>query len=615
VSELVIGSRRPKQQRRLRSLAIAAGLALLASLVCYFIYRRVVSYPEPTAELPSVAVSAGPAPHGAGEWALFWGRECSLSHLGQLAVLRAVGKPHTLGACHGRLLGRAVTDATAPLSAVIRAAIPDEGLFGETRRGPRLRWRLRLLDDGTPPARIEEVAGVVHGVARGGPAQAPPFETLVRVQAAFDVGAPSGPSPGAEYGSIARSLSFVMTGAGAPASKPTPTATPPTAKPGAGAPTAAKPAAGAPPPPPPPPRLLVGRSFSLFGADDGGDRAASAPLISLMRPEGAVPYASVGWPGLVGVVTGINAEGIAVAVHPIATADVRMTRQAQPLALLARDMLEHAHTLDEAIRLVEQAPPLGAAGFLVVDGRRRRLAWIERSPTRIRVVRDASPPVKGDFFTTEPFAAEMETERARRMRPSTDRVARTVELVRRAPPGGVEQAVAVLRDSARPGGAALPAGHRAAIDDPEAAHTVVIDPIDMVLWVAEGPGAGSRFRAIDLLRELRGEPRPAPLADLPPDPQRDPGIAADVVTARRGLRAARAARAAGDLRLARELSARALARRADLPEALLLAGDLATADGDTEAARAFYRRALDLGPDRGGDDEEIRARLSAARAH
>jgi len=589
-----------------RSLGIALGLALLAGLVCTFIYRQVVHYAEPLGEMPEGAPSVGPAPQSSGtEWALFWGSECSLSRTGHLAVLRAVGKPHTLGACHGRLLGHAVTDETAPLAAVILAAIAESGFLDGVRRGPRLRWRLRLLDDGTPPAQLQEIAGVVHGIERGGSGQAPAFETLVRVQAALDIGAPAGVSPGAAYGAVARSLSFVLTGAGAAVPAPSAKAAGSTSglRPGStgSAATGSAPAS---------PRLLVGRSFSLFGAEDGGDRAASAPLVSLVRPDGSIPYASVGWPGLIGAVSGVNAEGIAVLVHPAAANDVRQTRVAQPLALLARDMLEHAHTLDEAVRMVERAPPLGAAGFLVVDGRRRRLAWIERSPSRSRVVRDASPAVEGDFFTTEPFAPERASERARRMRPSTDRVARALELVRRAPPGGVEQAVAVLRDAARPDGTPLPPGHRGAIDDPEAAHTLVIDPVELVLWVADGPGAGARFRAFDLRRELRGEPtRPVPPADVPADDQRDPGAASDVVEARRELRAAREARRAGDVERARELCARALIRRPDLPEALLLAGDLARTAGDRDAAQRFYRRLLEVGSDGPEGEEEVRAHL------
>ena len=258
--------------------------------------------------------------------------------------------------------------------------------------------------------------------------------------------------------------------------------------------------------------------------------------------------------------------------------------------------------MDEAVKMIEQAAPLGAAGFFLADGK-AQVAWIERSPGKTRVVRGWSPPVAGDFFTTEPFLDDPDTERARRTRPSAARVARASELARRAPVPSVEQAVAILRDSARAGGAPLPAGHRAAIDDGEAVHTVVIDPIDMVLWVADGPGASARYRAFDLAAELRGAAGRTPPADLPADPARDPADAWQVTAARGELRRARAASGSG----ARELANHALARRPDLPEALLLAGQLAHQAGDQAAAGALFKRYLAGGADDLAAEEQVRA--------
>lgn len=572
MSELVIGARRPGQHRRLRSAGIAALLALVVGTVSYLIYGRVVSYSEPSGGTPSGPVAVRPGGEPGSAPVLAWGA-CSLAHAGELAVLRLVGTPHTLGACHGRLLGgESVSRVTSSLAATIEKTVPDGGLFGGMFHDARLRWRYRLLDEGIPREQLVEAAGQVHGAERDG--SAPTFEWMVRAQAAIDLGEAPASTPGAAYGAVARGLSFVVTAGGG--------------KSGA----AAAPVGSA--------ALLVGRTFSLPGAADGGEAAAAARVVSFVRREGAIAYASVGWPGLVGVVTGLNADGIAVLVHPTATSDVRATRAAQPVALVARDLLEHAHSMDEAIKVLESAAPLGAAGFLVVDGPRGQVAWIERSPGKTRVMRGPSPPVAGDFFTTEPFLDDPDNDRSRRTRPTAARLARAAELARKSPAASADAVVAILRDASTSSGAPLPPGHRGAIDDPEAAHTVVLDPAQGILWVAEGPGAGGRFRAFDVKRELAAETaRPLPvdvLADA-----RDPSIAAQVVLAHRDMRRARQHHS-------REWAARALARRPDLPEALLLAGQLAHKAGDRDEARALLTRYL-AAPDDPSAVDQVKALL------
>jgi hypothetical protein len=565
VSELVIGARRTGRQRRLRSLAIGALLVVLAALVSYLMYRRLVGYAEPSGSVPRRALATQ---IGEGDGAaLTWG-DCSLAHTGPIAVLTLVGGPHTLGACHGRLLGPEVATVAWPLSEAIEASAAADGILGRLLSGARLRWRYRMLDDGLSPAQLAEVAGLVRGAEAAGTSI--DYEMLVRIQAAIDLGAAPPRAGGSGERTIARALSVAL-----PVTE----------------------AGGA---------RLVGRSVSLHGAGDGGD-GARAPVVSWVHRDGVIPYASVGWPGLVGVVTGVNAEGIAVFVHPASASDVRPTRVAQPVALVAREVLENARSLDEAVGLVEKTPSLGAAGYLIVEGG-GAVAWIERSPSRSRVVRGPSPVAYGDLFTTEPFTEDADNHRARQTRPSAARIARAVELARQAPAASAVEMAAILRDSAAVGGAALPLGHRGAIDDPSAVHTVIVDPAGLMLWVADGPGASGPLRAFDLRHALRGEPARSRI-DVPADPARDPAAAHQVIAARADLRAARAARSAGERRRARELTARALARRPDLPEAQVLAGDLAREAGDIPVASAHYQRYLDLGPDDLAAAEQIRSFL------
>lgn len=575
MADLIVGGRRPNPQRNLRGIAIAVVLVLVCALVAYFIYERVVSYTQPgagTTDHPLVMIEDPTTDTGT---RLGFG-ESSLAHVGTMAVVRMSGQPRFLGAAAGRLLGSGVAKAMSPLHENIAETVPHRGIFGGLAYDVRLRWRYRFLDDGIPGHQLVELASVLWGMQRT-TGWAPGYEAFVREQAALDVGMATPWSSNAAFRTMTRALSFTTTLRG-----------------------------------PSGDRLLVGRSFAIPGAADAGDAAADHLTISFIKADAVIPFATINWPGLVGVVSGINAEGVAIMVHPVRTRDVMVTRKAQPVTLLARDVLENAHNLDEAINILKHGTPLGAAAFLVVDGTARQWAVVERSPTRFAVDKNGALPIVSDVLEAEVFAEDPENDRAKRIQPATMRKRRVARLLRNRPvePG---QVVAILRDQRDPAGTPLPAGHRGAIYDVSAVHTAIFDASGMVLWVADGPNAGARFRAFDLRYELRGEgARPAPPADLPADPDMDPSVLSQVRLARRALREARRAQGQGNGRRARELVQRALVFAPDLPEALKLAGDLARQSPDREAhdaATRYYERFLEVIPDDLAAEAEVRAVL------
>lgn len=571
VAELVIGSRRQHSPgRALRAAGLLVGLVVVTFIVAFFIYRRSVAYDVPGGEPPRRPIVLDQPTPGA-PTQLRWG-DASLSPLGELSVLRAGGEAFAIGAAHGRLLAAQLPAVARGFAPTLAAVAGDGGLFGGWTHTMRVDWRLRFVDDGVPDGHRRGLAGVMRGAAQSGVSIG--YVGLLRNSAALDIGVPAAWTAEASSRRLARALTFVAPQAGA--------------------------ATG---------RLWVGRSFALPGIGDGGDAAAGA-VVSLVRPAGRIAWAGVGWAGLTGAVTGINAEGLVVTVHPVATRDVRATRTARPIALLARDVLENAKTLDEAIKLIEATPTLGAAAFVVVDGQRGRWAVVERSPTRVGVRRDPTEPAVGDVLTSQAFADDPENDRGRRILASPRRLARVQRLLR-TPPADPAAVAAILRDRRSPEDEGLPLGHRAAVDDAAAVHVVLFDPASMQMWVADGPGAGARMRAFDLRHELRGEgDRPIPPADIPAEATVDLQTVLATRHARAELRAARAL-AGSDRGRARERVARALALAPALPEALVVAGSLAKSAGDREAMRVAWARWLELGADDPGAEAAIRAALTA----
>ena len=574
--DLVIGSRRSGPLRPWRAGGIAIALLGVALLVSWFIYKRSVAYDEPPGVVSGEITSAQAAP-GASPVLTFNGS--SLEWLGGLPVLHVTGDAHAIGAAHGRLLAPLLPPMIAAADACIQGTVSDDGLLGGATHHMRLAWRWRFVDDGMVAADRRMIAGLARGAADSGVDLA--FDDVLRDQAVLDIGAPSVRSGEVDQHSIVHSLTIVAKQAQAPA------------------------------------RVWIGRSVALAGYDDGGD--AAVPTVTIAHPEGRIAWAGVGWPGQLGVITGINARGIAVMVDPARTSDVRPTRTARPMGFLARAVLEQANTLDEAIKLIESTPTLGAAVIVLADGATGTWVVIERTPSKAIIERSPKVPVLGDVLTTNALAADPDNERARRSLASQARVDRAAWLVR-APLPDVAAMAAVLRDQRGGRGgdeAPRPSGHRGVIDDGRASQVVILDPASLELWVAD-PRANGRMRGFDLRHELRpessgpgsGGQRAMPPADIAPDPTLDPDRAANLAAARADLRDARADLARGDRDRASEGCARARARAPGLPEALELDAIVAQARGNDARARELYQRWLDTSPDDPPGEERARALLA-----
>jgi len=566
MTDLVIGGRRAGAARPWRAGVIAIAMVCVAIVVAWFIYRRAVAYDVPPGDVQGELTALSARPGAPPQLTL---GNAQLGWLGGIAVLRTAGDPHAIGTAHGRLLSPWLARVVAAAAPSIAGTVSDDGMLGSMSHGVRLAWRWRFIDDGLSEQDRRMVAGLMRGAAASGVALG--YDELLRDQAVIDVGAPSPRSAEASQHTIARSLTLI----GAQAQSPS--------------------------------RVWIGRALALPGLDDGGDSAIA--VVTIARPEGRLAWAGVGWPGLLGAVTGINAEGIAVMVDPARTSDVRVTRTARPMALLARSVLEQARTLDEAVKLIESSATLGSAVFVVVDGTSGKWVQIERTPSKAIVERSPRSPALGDALTTIALAGDPENDRARRMLPTLGRVERAAKLLR-APLGEVGAMAAILRDQRAADDTPRPPGHRGVIDDGRAVHTVIIDPASLSLWVAD-PRAAGRMRAFDLRHELRSEgDRPTPAADIPAETGADLDRGDALAAARADLRAARGHLRAGDRARAAEACARARTRAPALPEALELEGVIAQARGDMTRARAAFQAWLDGIPDDPHGEERARAAIA-----
>jgi hypothetical protein len=260
--------------------------------------------------------------------------------------------------------------------------------------------------------------------------------------------------------------------------------------------------------------VLVGRAFD-FEAADFFDRDKE---VAFYRPDGAIPFTSVAWPGLTGVVSGMNLEGVTVVVNGARARDPRT--EGMPVVFSLREVLEGAHDTNEAIAILSKQDVMVSHIVFVADAK-GHFAAVERAPGEAAFVREGAT-VTNHF--EGPLAGDARNQTVRATTTSVARRERIDELVGAAHDLDARGAVAILRDHGCHG-TACELGDRRAIDALIATHGVVFDATDRALWVSRGPHLSGAFVRFDLKRIFTiGRD---PLADPPPEIIEDDPILAD----------------------------------------------------------------------------------------
>lgn len=261
---------------------------------------------------------------------------------------------------------------------------------------------------------------------------------------------------------------------------------------------------------------VLARNFD-FEAGDIFDRGKA---VFLVREQGRISYASVAWPGLVGAVTGMNAEGVALVVHGARARNPRPV--GEPVVHTMRDALGLAKTADEAVEILAGRTPMVSYLVLIVDAK-GRVAVVERAPGEDQTVRWGHRKLGLTNHFEGPLASDPKNLVVESSTSTRERRARLDELLKNLPEGAtVERVVQVLRDKDGRSGGRLELGDRRALDALIATHSVIMETTRKKLWVSEGPHLVGRFVRFDL-EELLADHGPRPPSGVHELPAVEPG--------------------------------------------------------------------------------------------
>lgn len=117
--------------------------------------------------------------------------------------------------------------------------------------------------------------------------------------------------------------------------------------------------------------------------------AADQSLVIIVRGAGHHGFAAVTWPGLIGVLSGINEHGLTLANMEVAREP--RPAQAMPYALLYRTILEECASVAEAVAFLEASPRQTANNLMLMDaGGERALVEIRPASLTVRAGRQGA---------------------------------------------------------------------------------------------------------------------------------------------------------------------------------------------------------------------------------
>jgi isopenicillin-N N-acyltransferase like protein len=239
--------------------------------------------------------------------------------------------------------------------------------------------------------------------------------------------------------------------------------------------------------------MIIGRNFDFFV----GDHFSENKIVSFEDPADGYKFMSITWGGFIGVVSGMNEKGLTVTINA-AKSDIP-SASATPVSLVAREILQYAENIQEAMSIAKKRKMFVSESFLIGSAEDNKAVIVEKTPDSIGLY----DPGKNEIICANHFQSKelggLKSNRLQIRQSASDyRYHRIVELLAADKKNTVQKTVQILRDRAGMENIDIGMGNEKAVNQMIAHHSIIFEPQKKLVWVSTGPWQLGEFVCYDL---------------------------------------------------------------------------------------------------------------------
>jgi len=240
-------------------------------------------------------------------------------------------------------------------------------------------------------------------------------------------------------------------------------------------------------------QLLVGRNFDFYV----GDEFAKHKMVIFIKPDSGYCHAFVSWGGMMGAVSGMNIKGLTVTINA-ANSNITL-KTATPVAILARNILQYASNINEAIAIATKFNVFVSEQFLIGSASENKAIVIEKTPKSQAIYSvNTNYIINTNHYQSKENKDLPETIKQKNQTASGYRNQRLTDLIINRNGLTYTNMAEILRDTLGLENSDIGLGNENSINQLIAHHSIIFAPARNIMWVSTSPFQEGKYVAYDL---------------------------------------------------------------------------------------------------------------------